>query len=101
MKKLVRDRIPEIIEKKEGKSPDYYIAKSEEYEGRLYDKLGEETIEFINEPCAEELADILEVVGALAKFHGIGLEDIKIAKNKKFRERGGFNERLVLNMPEK
>jgi predicted house-cleaning noncanonical NTP pyrophosphatase (MazG superfamily) len=69
--RLVRDKIPEILRSK-GLQPVVYTASSEEYRIRLRDKLLGEVEEFIasdNDP--EELADILEVLYAIAEQIGI------------------------------
>ncbi|MFG2683852.1 hypothetical protein [Streptomyces sp. NPDC048392] len=95
--KLVRDRIPEIIQA-DGADPTTYIAGPEEYRRRLREKLNEEVAEFLSSEAAaalEELADVLEVVHALAADLGIdatGLENIRQAKA---RDRGGFTRRIV------
>ncbi|ABR56567.1 conserved hypothetical protein [Methanococcus aeolicus Nankai-3] len=93
--KLVRDKIPKIIEKS-GHNPMVYIAEDNEYMGRLYDKLIEEIEEFKENPSSEELADILEVCEAIGTYYGISLNEVKEIKNKKFKERGGFSKKLIL-----
>jgi predicted house-cleaning noncanonical NTP pyrophosphatase (MazG superfamily) len=93
--KLVRDKIPEII-KKSGYKPIIYIADDEEYIKRLYDKLIEEIEEFKENPSPEELADILEVCDAIMVYFGISSDDVKEIKNKKFEERGGFSNKIIL-----
>lgn len=93
--KLVRDRIPEIIVAS-GDECDFRIAKKEDFENLLNEKLLEEVQELIANPCAEEIADVLEVVETIAKLKKIGLEEIKRVKIQKKRERGGFYERVVL-----
>ena len=69
--KLVRDKIPEIIEENDEYSLTR-ILNDKEYEKALYDKLLEEANEVINankkEETEEELADLLEVVRAIANF---------------------------------
>ncbi|RST18886.1 hypothetical protein E2C00_24710 [Streptomyces sp. WAC05374] len=95
--KLVRDRVPEII-RAAGAKPITYIAGPEEYRSRLRDKLGEEVAEFLaadEATAVDELADVLEVVYALAEDLGVdsaGLEGIRLAKA---RERGSFTNRVV------
>lgn len=94
--KLVRDRIPEIIQSK-GERPIVHFADSIEYEGALVNKLFEEAREFQDSKTPEELADLLEVIYALANMKGVsipGLDDIRQAKNA---ERGGFQNRIILD----
>ena len=68
--KLVRDKIPAIIISKGGK-PVYHVASDEEYEKELYKKLREEMGEFFRSGDTEELADMIEVIYAIAEKHGI------------------------------
>jgi len=93
--KLVRDRIPDII-KADGGECKFHVAKKDEFAELLNEKVFEESMELIENPCAEEIADVLEVIEALARMHHIGLDDIKAAKAKKREERGGFNLMFVL-----
>jgi predicted house-cleaning noncanonical NTP pyrophosphatase (MazG superfamily) len=93
--KLVRDKIPEIIRSK-GQEPMVCTASAEEYGNRLRDKLQEEVAEFIdsdNDP--EELADILEVLYALAEQAGTDRQQLEKLRAVKAAERGGFAERII------
>ncbi|MGW0954772.1 nucleoside triphosphate pyrophosphohydrolase [Streptomyces sp. NPDC001212] len=95
--KLVRDRIPQII-REGGAEPVIYTAGPEEYHGRLREKLGEEVAEFLAADAAaapEELADLLEVVRALAADLGVDADQLEKIREAKARERGGFAERIV------
>ena len=97
--KLVRDKIPEIIKGK-GESPFTHIASEEEYWAKLKEKLGEEVEEFKASPTEEELADIYEVIGAILKFKGFRPEQIKKIQAEKARERGAFENRIILEKTE-
>ena len=91
--KLVRDKIPAILDKK-GLSYEKRIASVEEYKTELIKKLGEEAVEFSEAGDVEEFADVLEVVEALKKLPEYKtVEEIRI---KKREERGGFDERIIL-----
>jgi predicted house-cleaning noncanonical NTP pyrophosphatase (MazG superfamily) len=93
--KLVRDKIPQIIRSK-GLEPVICTASTEEYATRLRDKLREEVEEFIasdNDP--EELADILEVLYALAEQAGIDHEQLEKLRAAKAEDRGGFDDRII------
>jgi predicted house-cleaning noncanonical NTP pyrophosphatase (MazG superfamily) len=93
--KLVRDKIPQIIRSK-GLEPVIYMASSEEYGTRLRDKLREEVEEFIasdNDP--EELADVLEVLCALAERAGTDRAQLEKLRMAKAEERGGFADRVI------
>ena len=94
--KLVRDKILKII-KKSGSGCKYHIAKDDnEFLEKLYEKLGEEILEFKEKPSLEEFADIMEVLEALAKFYDFHLDKIKEVKAKKKLERGSFDNRIIL-----
>ena len=95
--KLVRDKIPEIIEAS-GKTYHAYVMEDEEYARRLGEKLGEEAAEFLASRDVEELADILEVVYALAAHKGYTREQLEAIRLEKAQQRGGFDKRLCLTM---
>jgi len=93
--KLVRDRIPEIIESS-GKRAVTRVAEGAEYLHYLRRKLSEEVDEYMASEDAEELADILEVVSALGRQAGVPLSRlIEIADDKR-QARGGFDSRILL-----
>ncbi len=91
--KLVRDKIPEYLDKK-GISYKKRIASSKEYKIELIKKLEEETGEFSEAGSIEELADVIEVVEALKKLPGY--ENVEEIRRQKAEERGTFNERIIL-----
>ena len=92
--KLVRDRIPEILDKK-GVPYEKRVASHDEYKIELIKKLEEEIVEFKEEGSVEELADILEVVDALKKLPDYA-NVLEVQKVKR-EERGGFDERIILS----
>ena len=93
--KLVRDKIPEIMESK-GEKPNIRILSDEEYIHALERKLDEEVGEYHADKNAEELADILEVVFALADAIGCSREELMEIFQKKQDSRGGFAKRYFL-----
>lgn len=93
MGKLVRDKIPEIIEAS-GQMPITRILDRDEYLACLEAKLDEEVREFHESKEPEELADILEVVYALAAAHGCSREQLLDIYQKKNAARGGFEKRI-------
>jgi len=93
--KLVRDKIPEIIEKNNEKAITR-IATDEEYKLELIKKLKEEIDEFAESGEIEELADILEVVYAISKHKNISLEELEKKRIKKAEERGSFDKKIIL-----
>lgn len=93
--KLVRDRIPEIIEQS-GKTCITSILSAEEYLAMLDEKLSEELAEYQQDKSMEELADLLEVLMATAKARGSSFEEVEAIRQKKAAERGGFEKRILL-----
>lgn len=93
--KLVRDKMPAIIEKS-GKQPICRTLDDTEYIEALEKKLDEEIAEFHESKSLEELADILEVLHALCRVQGHTIEDLVNCTGKKYIERGGFAKRVFL-----
>lgn len=98
--KLVRDKIPQLI-KKEGYIPITRILSNTEYKKALELKLEEETQEYLLSEDIEELADILEVIYALANIHGINQEQLMQRYQDKHLLRGGFKKQIYLIAKEK
>ncbi len=93
--KLVRDKIPEIIEQ-DGKTCTVEILNDEDYLKMLDAKLDEELAEYHKDQNIEELADLLEVIYATASAHGYSVKELEIAREKKAFERGKFDKKLFL-----
>ena len=93
--KLVRDKIPEVLDAKKIKYT-ISIAGEIEFEKKLSEKLQEEVDEFNESKDIEELADILEVVYAFADLKKSNKEEIETIRVKKAKERGSFNQRIIL-----
>lgn len=93
--KLVRDRIPEIIESS-GKTCSTEILSPEDYLRMLDAKLDEELAEYHKDQNIEELADLLEVIHAAAIARGYTLEDLEQIRAEKAAKRGGFEKRILL-----
>ena len=93
--KLIRDKIPDIIASNGGKAEIRRLSE-EEYRVYLEKKLDEEVGEFHADHTPEELADILEVVYALAATVGCSREELMEIYRKKHQARGGFEKRLLL-----
>lgn len=101
--KLVRDRIPEIIQSNRA-MPVTRRLNGSEYIVALKAKLHEEVQELINaktkSDVQEELSDILEVIEAIAEHNKIPLSNIKEEQQKKRENRGGFSQRIFLEYTE-
>ena len=97
--KLVRDKIPQIIATT-GKNYSTKILSDTEYIKELRTKILEELNEYLEatncEDALEELADVLEVIYALAAYHQSSIEDLEQIREKKAQQRGGFQEKIYL-----
>jgi predicted house-cleaning noncanonical NTP pyrophosphatase (MazG superfamily) len=93
--KLVRDKIPEII-RQNGGEPIIRTLNDDEFTACLHKKLDEEVAEFHQDRNVQELADILEVVYALASDLGISREMLMDVYEEKHARRGGFSDKVFL-----
>ena len=93
--KLVRDRIPEIIEA-DGKNCKTRILSDEEYIQYVDAKLDEELAEYHKDGSLEELADLLEVIRAAAVARGGSIDEVEAIRARKAEKRGGFEKRIFL-----
>lgn len=94
--KLVRDRILEILEQKGLEYVSDIIVNDEEFAAYLDQKLEEETKEYLVSREPEKLADILEVIHAIAKTQGLTFDDLEALRMQKREVRGGFDARYFL-----
>ena len=93
--KLVRDRIPEIIEA-DGKICICETLSDADYIELLDQKLNEELVEYQESKSLEELADLLEVMQAVVKARGWTLEELEQLWADKAARRGGFEKKILL-----
>lgn len=93
--KLVRDRIPEII-RADGKQLKSRILDDTEHLDALLKKLEEECAELAEARNIEELADVHEVLIALADALGINYEELEKVRSDKAAKRGGFQQKIFL-----
>ncbi|TYR72596.1 nucleoside triphosphate pyrophosphohydrolase [Rossellomorea vietnamensis] len=97
--KLVRNRIPEIIESN-GKRFSTRILSDEEYITELENKSFEELEEYrdaeTRDVALEELADLMEIVHAFANSHGSTLEEVEEIRRMKAEKRGAFDKKIFL-----
>ena len=93
--KLVRDRIPEIIQE-EGKICLCETLDPEKYLCFLDEKLNEELAEYQESKSLEELADLLEVMEAVVKARGYTWNQLTAVCSEKREKRGGFEKHILL-----
>lgn len=93
--KLVRDRIPEIIEAS-GRTCVAVTLPDDAYIRALDAKLNEELAEYQQSKSLEELADLLEVMGAVVKARGYTWDDLTRVRKEKRAARGAFDQRIFL-----
>lgn len=93
--KLIRDKVPEIIEKS-GNKCKIEILSDEDYLKMIDAKLDEELAEYHKDQNLEELADLLEVIYAAAKARGFSINELEELRKQKAEKRGGFENKLLL-----
>ena len=94
--KMVRDRIPELMATK-GQPARFGRAEARDLPALLLAKVREEAAEVVaSEGSIAELADLLDVVDALAQCLGHTAGDIQDARAEKLRSRGGFQRGIIL-----
>ena len=93
--KLVRDRIPEIIEAS-GKACVTEILSDEDYLRMIDAKLDEELAEYHKDQNVEELADLIEVIYVAAIARGYTIEQLENVRTEKAEKRGGFQKKILL-----
>ncbi len=97
--KLVRDRIPEIIQK-EGNIADIIILSEESFKQAIKEKLIEEATEVCNaqnrDDILSELADLQEVMDTIKQLYNINTLEVNTIQAVKALQRGKFEKRLYL-----
>ena len=93
--KLIRDKIPEIIEQS-GKKCIIEVMDNDTYIEYLDQKLNEELAEYHQDKSIEELADLLEVMYAVVVARGYSVEELERKRLDKAEKCGAFEKRLLL-----
>jgi predicted house-cleaning noncanonical NTP pyrophosphatase (MazG superfamily) len=96
--KLVRDRIPELIEQA-GKSATWRELGADEFRLALRAKVLEEATELVDaadDALLSELADLAEVIEAVLCAYNLTRDELETARQRKNDERGVFTRRLFL-----
>jgi predicted house-cleaning noncanonical NTP pyrophosphatase (MazG superfamily) len=98
--KLIRDKIPEIVESKGLVASTRALTTDDDYLKYLLAKLIEEATELANAETLdhqkEELADVYEVIDAVLELLKLTPVDIAAVQDEKRQQRGGFKKRLLM-----
>jgi predicted house-cleaning noncanonical NTP pyrophosphatase (MazG superfamily) len=101
--KLIRDRIPEILE---AEGLRYVVARLDDEAFRaallakLLEEAGEAAVAADADALARELADLYEVIDAVLGLHGLDRDVVRALQARRREERGGFGRRLELRWTE-
>lgn len=94
--KLIRDKLVAVMEGL-GKKVSYDIlSEDEDYLKELNKKIIEEANEFIEENDLSELADLFEVIYAIAELKDIDLDEVEKIRIEKRNKKGAFKDRIFL-----
>ncbi len=97
--RLVRDNVPKLVSKAGYGDISFREASKEEMPKLLKKKILEEAKELMHADWSheqEEIGDLLEVLETLIETRGFDRESLRMVKQKKLRERGGFKKCMVL-----
>lgn len=98
MKKLVRDRIPDIV-KEDGS---FDILSNDDYRTSLREKLVEEATEVkaanSRANLVEELGDLEEVLRAILTDASITYEEMDSIRQSKIIQRGKFDKKIAMSI---
>lgn len=101
--KLIRDRIPELMDA-DGVRYEVDVLDDHAFRAALLAKLEEEATEARaaegRTERVKELADVLEVFEALLASEGIEWDDVRAVQRSRRETRGGFERRLWLRWTE-
>jgi len=98
--KLIRDKIPQIIEENK-QTPIIKKLNEKEFTKELFKKLKEEMWEVVKakddkKELMKELSDVYEVIDAIIDLYKLDKDSILKLQEDKRQERGGFKERIFL-----
>ena len=93
--KLVRDKIPDIINSKNEVAITRKL-NDEEYFNELNKKLKEEVNEYLEDYSVEELADIVEVIYGILNSKNVSIEEFEIIRLNKVNKKGAFDKKIFL-----
>ena len=93
--KLVRDKIPQIIESN-NEECECAILSDKEFLEKLNEKLQEEMKEYLESGDVEELADLEEVLRAILDTKKVSLQEFEQIRSNKVEKRGAFKKKIFL-----
>jgi predicted house-cleaning noncanonical NTP pyrophosphatase (MazG superfamily) len=97
-RKLIRDKIPQVIEAS-GDKYEVRVMGKREFEKELKKKLVEEASELFEvkkKDLLNEMADVLELLKSISEFYKIDFKLVEEKQVQKRKQRGGFKKRLFL-----
>lgn len=94
--KLVRDHVPEAIVANGDQCIHEVIENDVEFISALDEKLDEELVEYQISKDLSKLADVLEVIHAIAEARGSSFEKLDELRLDKRHLRGGFTKKYLL-----
>jgi predicted house-cleaning noncanonical NTP pyrophosphatase (MazG superfamily) len=104
MKKLIRDKIPDIA-KSQGRTLEVEVASDSMLAVLVRHKLREELDEvlgtYYHDSTIEELGDLLDVIEKFMEVYGITKEQVETSRKKKNERNGGFSKNLVLTLKDR
>jgi len=99
MRKLVRDKIPEIMRTK-SLSAKFLMATERKFEFYLRKKIKEEINEMLKakskQQITEEMADVMEILDTFLAFHQISKKEMKKIRKDKVKTKGRFRRKILL-----
>ena len=95
-KKLVRDKIPDIIKLNDNVEPIIRVLDDHEYLDELNKKIQEELAEYLDSGDVEELADLEEVLRAILDVKNVSYEEFESIRKSKVEKRGAFKDKVYL-----
>ncbi|EKU98261.1 hypothetical protein Lepto7375DRAFT_7525 [Leptolyngbya sp. PCC 7375] len=96
--KLVRDRIPEILESQHVRYAVEEMKQAEYYQAlwQLLDEKVQLTVKVVDDDLLKELADMLEIIDAISTVQNIQRNQLLACQMQRRLDRGAFERRLKL-----